>query len=275
MHGPVRYTGQAAIARDIANLSAAMDAAGVEDGSCRSSRPPAASPSSSTSTTGASRRRSWAIAEALREEYRAIVDAGLMLQVDDAFIPFMYDVLVPPGTLADYHAWARPRIAALNHALEGIPPERVRYHVCWGSWNGPHTNDIPLRDVLDLMFSVNAGTYLFEAANPRHEHEWRVWEDVELPEGKRLIAGGHLARDERRRAPRARRGAPCADRPARRPGERRGLDRLRLRPGSLPAAHAPDDPVGEAAGAGRGRRAGVADARGGEVVTGRSRPASR
>jgi 5-methyltetrahydropteroyltriglutamate--homocysteine methyltransferase len=101
----------------------------------------------------------------------------------------MYDVLVPPGTIEDYYAWARPRVAALNHALEGIPPERVRYHVCWGSWNGPHTNDIPLRDVLDLVFSVNAGTYLYEAANPRHEHEWRVWEDVELPEGKRIAPG--------------------------------------------------------------------------------------
>jgi 5-methyltetrahydropteroyltriglutamate--homocysteine methyltransferase len=129
------------------------------------------------------------VAEALREEYRAIVDAGLSVQVDDAFIPFMYDVLVPPGTMEDYLAWARPRIAAVNHALEGLPEDRVRYHVCWGSWNGPHTNDIPLRDVLELVFAVNAGTYLFEAANPRHEHEWRVWRDVALPAGKRLAPG--------------------------------------------------------------------------------------
>ncbi|HLK44346.1 MAG TPA: hypothetical protein VKT18_00095, partial [Acidimicrobiales bacterium] len=128
-------------------------------------------------------------AEALREEYRAIVDAGLQVQVDDAFVPFMYDIMVPPGTMEDYLAWAQPQIAAVNHALEGIPPERVRYHVCWGSWNGPHTNDIPLRDVLPLVLEVNAGTYLFEHANPRHEHEWRVWEDVELPPGRRLAPG--------------------------------------------------------------------------------------
>ncbi len=86
-------------------------------------------------------------------------------------------------------AWARPRIDAVNHALEGIPEERVRYHVCWGSWNGPHTNDIPLRDILPLVLQVHAGTYLFEAANPRHEHEWRVWEDVDLPDGKILAPG--------------------------------------------------------------------------------------
>jgi 5-methyltetrahydropteroyltriglutamate--homocysteine methyltransferase len=91
--------------------------------------------------------------------------------------------------MEDYLAWARPRIAAVNHALEGLPEDRVRYHVCWGSWNGPHTNDIPLRDVLELVFAVNAGTYLFEAANPRHEHEWRVWQDVALPAGKKLAPG--------------------------------------------------------------------------------------
>ena len=93
------------------------------------------------------------VAEALREEYRAIVDAGLHVQVDDAFIPFMYDVLVPPGTMDDYLAWAQPRIDAVNHALEGIPEDRVRYHVCWGSWNGPHTNDIALRDILPLILA--------------------------------------------------------------------------------------------------------------------------
>ena len=128
------------------------------------------------------------VAEALREEYRAIVDAGLSVQVDDAFVPFMYDVMVPPARWRTTSLGAAA-IAAINHALEGIPPERVRYHVCWGSWNGPHTNDIPLRDVLPLVLAVNAGTYLFENANPRHEHEWRVWEDVELPPGRKLAPG--------------------------------------------------------------------------------------
>ena len=129
------------------------------------------------------------IAEALREEYKAIVDAGLYVQIDDAYIPFMYDVIVPPGTMDDYRAWAQPRIDAVNHALEGIPEDRVRYHVCWGSWNGPHTNDIALRDVLPLIFQVKAGTYLYEHANPRHEHEWRVWEDMQVPDGKLLAPG--------------------------------------------------------------------------------------
>ena len=92
----------------------------------------------------------------------------------DAYIPFMYDVIVPPGTMEDHRAWAQPRIDALNHALEGIPADCVRYHVCWGSWNGPHTNDIALRDILDLVFKVNAGTYLYENANPRHARTARL-----------------------------------------------------------------------------------------------------
>ncbi len=185
----IRYTGQEAIARDIANLRAAMDAEGVSEGFLPVVAPASCFPTLIDEHYGSEQAALMGVAEALREEYRAIVDAGLSVQVDDAFIPFMYDVLVPPGTMDDYLAWARPRIDAVNHALEGLPPERVRYHVCWGSWNGPHTNDIPLRDVLQLVFSVNAGTYLFEAANPRHEHEWRVWQDVELPAGKKLAPG--------------------------------------------------------------------------------------
>jgi 5-methyltetrahydropteroyltriglutamate--homocysteine methyltransferase len=111
------------------------------------------------------------------------------VQIDDAYIPFMYDVMVPPATMADYRAWAQPRLDALSHALDGIPEERVRYHVCWGSWNGPHTNDVAMKDIVDLVLQVPAGSYLFEAANPRHEHEWRVWEDVTLPAGKTIVPG--------------------------------------------------------------------------------------
>ncbi|HVW17796.1 MAG TPA: cobalamin-independent methionine synthase II family protein [Solirubrobacteraceae bacterium] len=187
--GPIEYTGQDAVARDIANLKAAMREAGVSEGFLPVVAPASCFPTLIDEHYGSEEAALMGVAEALREEYRAIADAGLYLQVDDAFIPFMYDVLVPPGTMDDYLAWARPRIAAVNHALEGIPPEQVRYHVCWGSWNGPHTNDIALRDVLPLVFEVNAGTYLFEAANPRHEHEWRVWEDVALPAGKRIAPG--------------------------------------------------------------------------------------
>lgn len=187
--GPVTYTGGPAIRRDIDNLKAAMEAAGVTEGFLPVVAPASCFPNLIDEHYGSQEAALMGVAEALREEYRAIVDAGLHLQVDDAYIPFMYDVMVPPGTLEDHHAWARPRIDALNHALEGIPEDRVRYHVCWGSWNGPHTNDVPLVDVLDLVFAVNAGTYLYENANPRHEHEWRVWEDVPLPEGKKLAPG--------------------------------------------------------------------------------------
>ena len=176
------------IARDIANLKAAMEA-GARGGLPPGRRARLLLPEPIDEHYGSEEAALFGIAEALAEEYRAIVDAGLYVQIDDAYIPFMYDVLVPPGTMDDYRAWAQPRIDALNHALEGIPQDRIRYHVCWGSWNGPHTNDVALRDVLDLVFQVNAGTYLYEDANPRHEHEWRVWEDVELPAGKTLAPG--------------------------------------------------------------------------------------
>jgi 5-methyltetrahydropteroyltriglutamate--homocysteine methyltransferase len=185
----VTYTGQEAIQRDIANLKAAMEEAGVEEGFLPVVAPASCFPNLIDEHYGSEADALMGIAEALREEYKAIVDAGLYVQIDDAYIPFMYDVIVPPGTMDDYRAWAQPRIDAVNHALEGIPADRVRYHVCWGSWNGPHTNDIALRDVLPLVFQVNAGTYLYEHANPRHEHEWRVWEDLGLPEGKRLAPG--------------------------------------------------------------------------------------
>jgi 5-methyltetrahydropteroyltriglutamate--homocysteine methyltransferase len=185
----ITYTGQDAIARDIANLKAAMEAEGVEAGFLPVVAPASCFPKLIDEHYGSPEAALMGVAEALREEYKTIVDAGLSVQVDDAFIPFMYDVLVPPGTMEDYLAWAQPRIDAVNHALEGIPEDKVRYHICWGSWNGPHTNDIPLRDVLGLLRQVNAGMYLFEAANPRHEHEWRVWEDVDLPDGKILAPG--------------------------------------------------------------------------------------
>ena len=185
----VTYTGGEAIQRDIANLKAAMEEAGVEEGFLPVVAPASCFPNLIDEHYGSEAAALMGIAEALREEYKAIVDAGLYVQIDDAYIPFMYDVIVPPGTMEDYRAWAQPRIDAVNHALEGIPSDRVRYHVCWGSWNGPHTNDIALRDVLPLVFQVNAGTYLYEHANPRHEHEWRVWEDLEVPEGKLLAPG--------------------------------------------------------------------------------------
>jgi 5-methyltetrahydropteroyltriglutamate--homocysteine methyltransferase len=131
----------------------------------------------------------FALADALNAEYRAIVDAGLTVQIDDAFLPYWYEKMVPPMSLAEYRKWAELRIDALNHALRGIPEEKSRYHLCWGSWNGPHAFDVPMKDIVDLMLKVKTGGYQYEAANPRHEHEWAVWESVKLPEGKTLIPG--------------------------------------------------------------------------------------
>jgi 5-methyltetrahydropteroyltriglutamate--homocysteine methyltransferase len=186
---PIRYAGHEAIARDIADLKAGMQAAGAGEGFLPVVAPSSAVPIRVDEHYGSEEEFVFALADALNEEYRAIADAGLTLQVDDAFLATMYDTMVPPATMADYRAWAELRIEALNRALDGIPPERSRYHVCWGSWNGPHTNDVALREIVDLVLEVNAGTYLFEAANPRHEHEWRIWEDVELPAGKVIAPG--------------------------------------------------------------------------------------
>ncbi len=131
----------------------------------------------------------FAIADAMHEEYRAIVDAGFVLQLDDPGLPDTYDMIVPLPSVAEYRKFAQIRVDAMNRALQGIPADRVRYHICWGSWHGPHTHDIELKHVVDLMLQVNAEAYSVEAANPRHEHEWKVWKDVKLPAGKILIPG--------------------------------------------------------------------------------------
>jgi 5-methyltetrahydropteroyltriglutamate--homocysteine methyltransferase len=131
----------------------------------------------------------FALADAIKHEYKAIVDSGLILQLDDPALPDTYDMIVPQPSIEEYRKFAAVRIEALNHALEGIPEDRVRYHICWGSWHGPHTHDLPLKHVVDLMLNVKAGAYSIEAANPRHEHEWKIWKDVKLPKGKILIPG--------------------------------------------------------------------------------------
>jgi 5-methyltetrahydropteroyltriglutamate--homocysteine methyltransferase len=137
---------------------------------------------------GSDREYVYAIADALKQEYHAIVDAGLLVQVDDAVLANMYDYLVQQSP-ERYREWAQLRIEALNHALDGIPEDRVRYHVCFGSWHVPHVADAPLEAIIDLILRVRAGAYSIEAANPRHEHEWRVWQSHALPEGKSLIPG--------------------------------------------------------------------------------------
>jgi len=131
----------------------------------------------------------FALADAIKHEYKAIVDAGFILQIDDPALPDTYDMIVPAPGIDEYRKFAAVRIDAVNHALQGIPEDRVRYHICWGSWHGPHTHDLPLKHVIDLMLRVKAGAYSVEAANPRHEHEWKIWKETKLPEGKILIPG--------------------------------------------------------------------------------------
>jgi 5-methyltetrahydropteroyltriglutamate--homocysteine methyltransferase len=187
--GPIRYTGEAEIERDIANFRAALAAAGVKEGFLPVAAPSSVIPDRRNEYYASDEECLEAIARAMRTEYKAIVDAGLLLQLDDARFAVTYDRMVPPASFADYRRWVARHVEVLNAALEGIPEDRVRYHVCWGSWPGPHTTDVPLKDVVDLILKVKAGAYLIEGANPRHEHEWRVWENVKLPDGRVLVPG--------------------------------------------------------------------------------------
>jgi 5-methyltetrahydropteroyltriglutamate--homocysteine methyltransferase len=186
---PIRYTGLDELDRDIANFQAALKNVSVEEAFLPVAAPSSAIPDRRNEYYKTDEDLLVALAEALRTEYRAIVDAGFLLQVDDARAAVTYDRMVPPASFDDYYRWVARHVEVLNHALEGIPEDRVRYHVCWGSWPGPHTTDVPLKKIVDLILKVRAGAYLIEAANPRHEHEWRVWENIKLPEGKVLAPG--------------------------------------------------------------------------------------
>jgi 5-methyltetrahydropteroyltriglutamate--homocysteine methyltransferase len=186
--GPVTYQGHEAIRRNISDLKAALATAGIAEGFMTAVAPASTGYDASNEYYKDDRDYVFAIAEALREEYLEIVDAGLVLQVDDAVLANMYDELVAQSP-ALYQEWAERRVDALNHALRGIPEDRVRYHICFGSWHVPHVADAPLEAILPLMLKVKAGAYSIEAANVRHEHEWRVWQSVKLPPGKILIPG--------------------------------------------------------------------------------------
>ena len=186
--GPITYSGQAALTTDIDILKAAVQGQQAEEVFM-----PAISP---TDIEGRQRNEYYstdeeylyAIADAMRDEYQGIVDAGLLLQVDDPRLVTYY-VSNPQASIEDCRKWAELRVEVLNHALRGIPPEKVRFHTCYGINVGPRVHEMPLNDIVDIMLKVNAGAYSFEAANPAHEHEWRVWENVNLPEGKTLIPG--------------------------------------------------------------------------------------
>ncbi len=186
--GPIGYKDQE-IKRDVVNFKTALKDVQVVEGFL-----PVAAPESAR---GVRINRYYAsedaylaaIADALRTEYRAIVDAGFLIQLDDAFLAHEYDRLLITKSPAEIHKEFAAYIDMLNYALRDIPEEKIRYHVCWGSWNGPHTSDVPLRTIVDLILRVRAQAYSLEAANPRHEHEFQVWADVKLPDGKILIPG--------------------------------------------------------------------------------------
>ena len=186
--GPITYTGAEAIRADIVHMKAALDAAGVDEGFMTSIAPGSAS-RIGNEYYKTEEELIYACAEAMREEYRAILDAGLVLQLDDPSIAENWDMINPAPSVEEYRALSMIRVEALNHALRGLPQGRIRFHLCWGSWHGPHVTDIPLRDIVDVMLAVNCRAYSFEAGNVRHEHEWKVWQDVKLPAGKLLIPG--------------------------------------------------------------------------------------
>ena len=186
---PIKYQGQTLVQRDIANFKA-----GLQGQTYVEAFMPSATPSRSDADPGkiyaSESAYLYALADAMHEEYKAIVDAGFVVQLDLG-LPARNQVLPdnPNPSTAELRRASEMQIEAYNHALRGIPADKVRYHLCWGSMNTPHTTDVPLKEIIDLILKINAQAYSIEAANPRHEHEWTVWKDVKLPDGKILIPG--------------------------------------------------------------------------------------
>ena len=186
--GPIAYRDREPIRRNIENFQAALGTVSVEEGFLTAVAPASTAYDGVNEYYASESAYIYAIADALREEYQAIHQAGILLQVDDAVLANMYDELIQASP-ERYREWANLRVEALNHALAGIPEHRIRYHVCFGSWHVPHVSDAPLEEIVDLILKVRAGAYSIEAANVRHEHEWRVWESRKLPLGRILIPG--------------------------------------------------------------------------------------
>ncbi len=187
--GPVKYTGQKELQQDIDNFKAALKNVKVEEAFLPVAAPASVIPDRKNEFYKNDDELQMAIAEAMRTEYKMIVDAGFLVQLDDARNAVTYDRMVPPASFEDYRRWLERQVDVINHAIEGIPQDRIRYHVCWGSWPGPHTTDVPLKQIVDLILKVKVGAYVIEGANPRHEHEWSVWKDAKLGAGQVLIPG--------------------------------------------------------------------------------------
>ncbi|MGH6728061.1 MAG: cobalamin-independent methionine synthase II family protein [Pseudolabrys sp.] len=187
--GPISYTGQAELQRDIDNFKAALKGVSVAEAFLPVAAPASVIPDRKNEFYKSDADLQAAIAQAMRTEYKMIIDAGFLVQLDDARNAVTYDRMVPPAAFTDYRGWLATQVDIINHAIEGLPAERIRYHVCWGSWPGPHVSDVPLKDIVDLILKVKVGAYVVEGANPRHEHEWKVWQDVKLGAGQVLIPG--------------------------------------------------------------------------------------
>jgi 5-methyltetrahydropteroyltriglutamate--homocysteine methyltransferase len=187
--GPISYAGQAVLQQDVDNFKDALKKVKVVEGFLPVAAPASAAPDRKNEYYKNEDDLMEAIGGALHDEYKQIVDNGLVVQLDDARAAVTYDRMVPPASFKDYRKWVGRQMAVLNRAIEGIPSEKIRYHVCWGSWPGPHTTDVPARDIMDLILSVRAGAFVLEMANPRHEHEWKIWKDIKLPKGAVLIPG--------------------------------------------------------------------------------------
>ena len=187
--GPIKYTGQAELQRDIDNLKAALKGVKVEEAFLPVAAPASVIPDRKNEYYKSDSELQAAIAEAMRTEYKMIVDSGFLLQLDDPRSAVTFDRMVPPASFTDYRSWLTDQVDVLNQAIDGLPADRIRYHVCWGSWPGPHTSDVPLKDIVDLILKVKVGAYVIEGANPRHEHEWQLWKNAKLGAGQVLIPG--------------------------------------------------------------------------------------
>lgn len=191
---PLKYVGHDEVKADIENLKAALHGKQFEEAFLPAIAPGTMEHWMKNEYYPTEEAYLFAIADAMHEEYKAIVNAGFVLQIDDPDLADAWQMF-PQMSVADYRKYQEMRIDALNHGLRDLPIDRVRFHMCWGSYHGPHKYDIPLKDIVDIVLKVRAGAYSIEASNPCHEHEWRVWEDVKLPDGKILIPGvvGHYS----------------------------------------------------------------------------------
>jgi len=187
--GPVVYQNQDALEADLDNFTSAIAETGAVEGFMPTASLGIIADIMVNRHYPSEEAYLYALADAMRVEYRAIADAGLIVQIDAPDAAMGRHGQFRNESLETFRKATAQRVEALNHALEGIPEEQIRYHICWGNYEGPHAYDVPLADVVDLLLDVNAGAYSVEAANPRHAHEWQVWEDVKLPDGKILIPG--------------------------------------------------------------------------------------